>query len=69
VGVNLRLNRSPPNITSTVGARSSFLILCQVVTDYFLSEDYLGKIHFEGDHKVHVIKMTRDADAERSGQP
>jgi selenium binding protein SBP56 len=32
-----------------------------VVTDYFLNEDDFGKIHFEGDHKVHVIKVTPDA--------
>jgi len=31
-----------------------------VVTDYFLEEDDFGKIHFEGDHKVHVIKVTHD---------
>jgi hypothetical protein len=29
-----------------------------VVTDYFLNQDDFGKIHFEGDHKVHVIKVT-----------
>lgn len=28
-----------------------------VVTDYFLNQDDFGKIHFEGDHKVHVIKV------------
>lgn len=28
-----------------------------VVSDYFLNEDDFGKIHFEGDHKVHVIKV------------
>jgi selenium-binding protein 1 len=28
-----------------------------VVTDYFLNEDGFGKIHFEGDHKVHVVKV------------
>jgi len=28
-----------------------------VVTDYFLNEDNFGKIHFEGDHQVHVIKV------------
>jgi len=28
-----------------------------VVTDYFLNEDGLGKIHFEGDHQVHVVKV------------
>lgn len=31
-----------------------------VVTDYFLNEDNFGKIHFEGDHKVRVIKVYRD---------
>jgi selenium-binding protein 1 len=28
-----------------------------VVTDYFLNEDSIGKIHEEGDHKVHVIRV------------
>jgi hypothetical protein len=32
-----------------------------VVTDYFLNEDDLGKIHFEGDHKVHVINVSHDS--------
>ncbi len=32
-----------------------------VVTDYFLDEDDFGKIHFEGDHKVHVIRVSQDA--------
>ncbi len=30
-----------------------------VVTDYFLNQDDFGKIHFEGDHKVHVVKVFR----------
>ena len=30
-----------------------------VVTDYFLNEDDFGKIHFEGDHKVHVVNVFR----------
>jgi selenium-binding protein 1 len=30
-----------------------------VVTDYFLNEDDFGKIHFEGDHKVHVLRVHR----------
>jgi selenium-binding protein 1 len=29
-----------------------------VVSDYFLNEDDLGKIHFEGDHHVRVIKVS-----------
>ena len=31
-----------------------------VVTDYFLNQDDFGKIHFEGDHQVHVIQVTHD---------
>ena len=31
-----------------------------VVTDYFLNEDNFGKIHFEGDHHVHVIRVQKD---------
>jgi WD40 repeat protein len=30
-----------------------------VVTDYFLNEDDFGKLHFEGDHKVHVLRVKR----------
>ena len=29
-----------------------------VVTDYFLNEDDFGKLHFEGDHKVHVLNVS-----------
>ena len=32
-----------------------------VVSDYFLNEDAAGLIHFEGDHKVRVVKVTHDA--------
>jgi hypothetical protein len=31
-----------------------------VVADYFLNEDNFGKIHFEGDHHVHVVKVFKD---------
>lgn len=31
-----------------------------VVVDYFLEEDQLGKIHYEGDRLVHVLKVTHD---------
>jgi selenium-binding protein 1 len=31
-----------------------------VVTDYFLDQDGFGKVHFEGDHRVHVIRVGRD---------
>ena len=29
-----------------------------VVSDYFLNEDGFGKVHREGDHKVHVARVT-----------
>lgn len=29
-----------------------------VITDYFLNEDEAGKVHAEGDHRVHVAKVT-----------
>lgn len=29
-----------------------------VITDYFLNEDAAGKVHAEGDHKVHVAKVS-----------
>lgn len=35
-----------------------------VVADYFLNEDDAGIIHFEGDHKIHVVKVNRDTLAE-----
>jgi hypothetical protein len=31
-----------------------------VISDYFLDEDSFGKVHAEGDHKIHVAKVTRD---------
>jgi selenium-binding protein 1 len=31
-----------------------------MVSDYFLNEDAAGIIHFEGDHKIHVVKVTHD---------
>jgi hypothetical protein len=31
-----------------------------VVTDYFLNEDDLGIIHYEGDHKVHVLNVEHE---------
>ncbi len=52
--VSLGLNAGPHDIDLTED--DSRL----VVTDYFLNEDDFGKIHFEGDHKVHVIKVTSD---------
>jgi selenium-binding protein 1 len=32
-----------------------------VVTDYFLDEGDAGKIHFDGDDKVHVLKLEHDS--------
>lgn len=29
-----------------------------IITDYFLNEDEAGKVHAEGDHKVHVARVT-----------
>jgi hypothetical protein len=31
-----------------------------VISDYFLNEDDFGKVHAEGDHKVHVAKVMRN---------
>lgn len=31
-----------------------------VISDYFLNEDAAGKVHAEGDHKIHVALVTRD---------
>ena len=31
-----------------------------VISDYFLNEDAFGKVHAEGDHKVHVARVTRN---------
>ncbi len=32
-----------------------------VISDYFLNEDSMGKVHAEGDHKIHVARVTRDS--------
>jgi selenium-binding protein 1 len=49
-----------------VGAGPHTIVLSEndkrlVVTDYFLEEDDFGKIHFEGDHKVHVLKVDENS--------
>jgi selenium-binding protein 1 len=31
-----------------------------VISDYFLDEDAAGKVHAEGDHKIHVARVTRN---------
>lgn len=52
--VNFGLNAGPHSIHLTHDDKRL------VVTDYFLDEDGFGKIHFEGDHKVHVLKVSDD---------
>jgi selenium-binding protein 1 len=49
--VNFGLDAGPHDIELTEDDKRL------VVTDYFLNEDDFGKIHFEGDHRVHVIKV------------
>jgi selenium-binding protein 1 len=29
-----------------------------VISDYFLNEDTFGKVYAEGDHKIHVARVT-----------
>jgi hypothetical protein len=36
-----------------------------VVANYFLNEDSFGKIHFEGDHYVHVVKCSKPSAVDR----
>ncbi len=52
--VNLGFGAGPHDIDLTEDGKRL------VVTDYFLNEDDFGKVHFEGDHKVHVIKVERN---------
>ena len=56
--VNLGVGAGPHNIMLTHDDKRL------VVTDYFLVEDMFpfaspGKVQFEGDHKVHVLKVSR----------
>jgi hypothetical protein len=44
---------SGPHYLSLTGDESRLII-----TDYFLNEDEAGKVHAEGDHKVHVVKVS-----------
>ncbi len=62
-------NRAHPKLLSVVelgaGAGPHDIDLTEdgkrlIVTDYFLDQDDFGKVHFEGDHKVHVIKVQRN---------
>ena len=52
------------NLGTTAGPHN--LVLTEddsrlVVSDYFLNEDDKGLIHFEGDHKIHVLKVSHDS--------
>lgn len=58
--VNLGINSGPHSIHLTHDDRRL------VVTDYFLDEEDFGKIHFEGDHKVHVLTVSDRGLAEDS---
>lgn len=50
--VNFGVNAGPHSIHLTHDDKRL------VVTDYFLDEDDFGKIHYEGDHKVHVLQVS-----------
>jgi 56kDa selenium binding protein (SBP56) len=52
--VDLGLNAGPHAIALTDDDQRL------VVSDYFLNEDDFGKIHFEGDHHVHVVRVFKD---------
>jgi selenium-binding protein 1 len=52
--VNLGVGAGPHDIALTDDDKRL------IVTDYFLNEDGFGKIHFEGDHKVHVVKVSKN---------
>ena len=52
--VNLGMGTGPHNIVLTGDDKRL------VVVDYFLNEDDFGKIHLEGDHHVHVVKVHKN---------
>ena len=52
--VSLGLDAGPHSLTLTDDDERL------VVGDYFLNEDNFGKIHLEGDHHVHVVKVFKD---------
>jgi selenium-binding protein 1 len=52
--VNLGLDAGPHAIALTDDDKRL------VVVDYFLNEDDFGKIHFEGDHHVRVVRVYKD---------
>lgn len=53
--VNLGIDTGPHSIHLTHDDKRL------VITDYFLDQDDFGKIHFEGDHKVRVLKVSDEA--------
>jgi selenium-binding protein 1 len=53
--LDLGANAGPHYLTLTRDERRL------VVSDYFLNEDSFGKVHQEGDHKVHVAHVSADA--------
>jgi len=52
--VNLGIDAGPHMISLTDDDKRL------IVSDYFLNEDDFGKIHFEGDHHVHVVKVFKN---------
>lgn len=51
---DLGLNSGPHYLRLTANERRL------VVSDYFLNEDAFGKVHAEGDHKVHVLRVEQN---------
>jgi len=51
--VNLGVDAGPHNLVLTEDGERL------VVSDYFLDQDGFGKIHFEGDHRVHALRVGR----------
>lgn len=52
--VELGAGSGPHNVMLTMDGRRL------IVSDYFLNEDDFGKVHMDGDHKIHVIKVDRN---------
>jgi hypothetical protein len=50
--VNLGANSGPHYIALTKDEKRL------IISDYFLNEDDFGKVHAEGDHKIHVANVT-----------
>jgi WD40 repeat protein len=50
--LDLGLNSGPHYIALTPDEKRL------VISDYFLNEDSFGKVHAEGDHKIHVARIT-----------